>query len=1050
MTATKTDYCIRYRLIVMLLSICLLSIAGDALAQKTITGRVVGDDQQPLPGVTVAVKRKTVQTTTTNDGRYSILATSRDTLVFSFVGMKTLEVVVKEKSSIDITLEINITSLDDVVVIGYGTVKKGDLTGSVGVIDMKDVAKAPVSSFAEALAGRVAGVQASSADGQPGVAINITIRGGNSITQSNSPLYVIDGFPYENPQPAAINPNDIESITVLKDASSTAVYGSRAANGVIVIETKKGKLGKPVITFNTTHGSQSLQKQVELMDAYEFVKYQDELNIARGTPDVTQTRYYTNGRTLESYKTIETINWQDHIIRKASPFKTYDIALRGGTGQTRYTISGSILDQEGVLLNTGFKRYQGRVSIDQTISRKMRAGLIANYGFTNTYGPAATSGQFTNFTLFQTWGYRPVASEGIDLLNDQVDPENNVVNNYRFNPLLSRSNDATKNTSGNLDAQAYLSYNISKDLIVKFAGSVNNRLDRRDLFYNSNTPQGSPNLPENTRGINGSVYYNQYNIWSNENTITYNKVFNKVHSFNLVGGFSMQGTKNEQFGYSAQNLPNEGLGMSGLEEGTVYASIASVSDNTLASYFGRLNYNYKSKYLLTATFRADGSSKFYGNNKWGYFPSGAFAWNMKKENFLQNVSAVSNAKLRVSYGNTGNNRVSDFGYAARMTMPLVNSYSWNNATPTNGIIPSALANRDLKWETTEQIDLGFDLGLFNNRVEFTFDVYRKRTKDLLLSADIPAATGLLTTTKNIGNTENKGLELSLTTVNVATKNFNWTSSFNISFNKNKILALADGQDYILGSSFIVSNLFISEVGQEAGTMYGYVFDGVYQYEDFDNPAPNVYILKKALPANGNVRNTIQPGDQKYKDLNGDGTVDTYDMTAIGRSQPIHTGGFSNNFSYKGFDLNIFMQWSYGNDLLNMTRYQYEGNGSRLGDLNQFASYINRWSSTNPSNTLFRAGGQGPLARSSSRIVEDGSYLRLKTVSLGYNVPERVIKSLYLSGLRLHFSAQNLLTISGYSGLDPEVSRVNSILSGGLDFCAYPHARTITFGLNATF
>ncbi|AWO02157.1 SusC/RagA family TonB-linked outer membrane protein [Chitinophaga alhagiae] len=1032
-----------------LLVLFLTSFSAAVMGQRTITGTVVDESQQGLPGVNVFVRNKSSKTVTAGDGRYSIQAATGDSIVYSFVGMKVMVVPVRDRSSIDVTLERTTTSLQDVVVIGYGTVRKGDLTGSVGVVNMEDAGKAPVSNFAEALAGRIAGVQASSADGQPGASINLVVRGANSINYSNSPLYVIDGFPFEDPQPASLNPADIASITVLKDASSTAVYGSRAANGVVVIETKKGKLGRPVVTFNSSAGWQSLQKKVDLMNAYEFVKYQEELNIVRATPDWTAARYYSNGRTLESYKTIETIDWQDLIIRNAAPFMNYDIALRGGAGGTRYSISGNIHDQEGVLINTGFKRYQGRLTLDQTISKTFSAGLNANYGYTDTYGPPAASGQFTNYTLYQTWGYRPVAGEGIDLLNDVVDPDNNVVNNYRFNPYLSRTNDHTQQTSGNLNAALYVSVNLTPSLVARVSGSIYKRTDQRDLFYNSNTPQGSPKIPENTRGINGSVFFNQFNIWSNENTLTYRKRFND-HAIDAVGGFSNQYTKNQQFGYSGMNLPNESFGMSGLEEGQVYASVASVSSNSLSSVFGRVNYGYKSRYLLTVTFRADGSSKFKGENQWGYFPSGAFAWNVIEEPFMKSQRLFSNLKFRTSHGITGNNRVGDFAYAARITMPLVNSYSWNNASPTHGLIQSALENKDLRWETTEQTDIGLDAGFLKNRVELTVDVYRKTTRDLLLSADIPGASGLTTSTMNIGSTQNRGLEITLNTVNIEKRDFTWSSNFNISFNRNKIIALADGQQSLTGSSLIASNLYMSFVGQEAGTMWGYVFDGVYQYEDFDSPSPGKYILKKQLPSNGNARNTIQPGDQKLKDLNGDGTVDIYDMTVIGRSQPVHTGGFTNNFRYRNFDLNVFMQWSYGNDLLNMTRYQYEGNGSRLADLNQFASYIDRWSPTNPSNTLYRAGGQGPLARSTSRLVEDGSYLRLKTVSLGYNMPKHVARRLYMSDLRLHCSAQNLLTISGYSGLDPEVSRVNSILSGGLDFCAYPHARTITFGLNATF
>lgn len=1020
--------------------------------KKTVKGTIKDNKGEAVIGASVIEVGTTKGTISNLEGNFTLSVSNKAVLRITCVGYQEQTVSTEGKTKFEILLQEDVKALEEVVVVAYGTVKKSDLTGSVSQVEMKDVVKAPVNSFSEALAGRIAGVQASSGDGQPGTNMNIVIRGANSLTQSNAPLYVIDGIPYESAESAALNTNDIETISVLKDASSTALYGSRAANGVVVIETKKGKMGKAVITFNSTYGFQRLNKRYELMDSYEFVKYQEELNIVRGVPDVTKRLYYSEGRTLDSYKTIEAVDWQDYVIKDEAPFKTVDIAVRGGNSQTLYSLSGAYSDKQGILINTGAKDTKARLSIEQRFPGKgnLVLGAIATFLGSVSYGSPATSGQFTNYTLAQTWGYRPVAGVNVDLFSMPIDPDNNVVNNYRFNPYLARKNDHTYNYGKNYSLSTYFRANLPKDIRLSVTAGATNYNSRYDRYYNSGTPQGSPLLPENIRGINGSVNYRESIIYSNENTLFYRTKIKKVHSLDATAGFSMQIIQPQGFGFSVQNLPNEELGMSGLDEGDVYSTYASISESRMASFFGRINYDYKSKYLFTHTSRYDGSSKFSKKNRWGYFPSFAASWNMHQENFMKNLPFITKSKWRLSYGLTGNNRISDFAYMAQFNMIPVNGYSFNNSIPTGSIVPSNLSNPDLKWESTEQTNLGYDLGLLKNKIELTVDLYRKVTKDLLLNADIPASMGLITATKNIGKIRNSGLEITVNAEILKTKDLTWTSNFNISFNKQRILQLSEDQTQMLSSTFIVESPFISRLNEEAGSFFGYIWDGVYQYSDFDNPAPNVYVLKKDITTNGNDRNTIQPGDIKYKDLNGDGTVNNYDKTVIGRSQPIHTGGFSNTIVYKQFDLNVLFQWSYGNDLLNLTRYQFEGNGSRLSDLNQFASYVNRWSPENPSNTLFRAGGQGPLAKSSSRFVEDGSYLKLKTVSFGYNFPGSFLKKIKVSNARLHVSAQNLLTLTNYSGLDPEISRYSSVLQTGMDYAAYPHAQTIVAGVNITF
>lgn len=1019
-----------------------------------IKGRIIDSKGEPLPGASVKVKGTATGTVANANGYFSLKSVdSRAILVVSYTGFISQEIPVNGRKEIAVSLVEDRQSLKELVVIGYGTQQKMDLTGSVSQIDMQDVNLAPVSSFTEALAGRAAGVQVSSNDGQPGESQQIIIRGAGSLTQDNAPLYVVDGFPLEDFQVSSLNPNDIESITILKDASATAIYGARAANGVVVVETKKGKVGKPTIEINSSLGFQDIRKQMDLMSPYEFVKYQSEIN-----PVHANTFYFQDGKTLESYRDVEGINWQDEVFRTALT-QIHNISLRGGVNQTKYSLSGSIFDQNSVIINTGFKRNQGRISIDQGISKKLKVGFIANFSETNSFGiPASTStgtNDVSNYLFYNTWGYRPVTGDDTNLLTEEVDEDIIDANQIRINPVLTAENTYRKNIVKNLSANFYTWYNITDDLTFKLTAGTSRRDTRNEAFNNSLTPQGSPQNIANSRGINGSISFFGINNWSNENILTYNKTINKHHKINLLAGFSLQSTARDGYGYSAQLLPNEELGIPGFDEGTPSSLTAQDSKSTLASFFNRLNYNYKSKYLFTATFRGDGSSKFSVGNRWGYFPSGAFAWNMVKENFMKPLRFVSNSKLRLSYGLTGNNRVGDFSYLPGINLPANVTVSFDNATPSKALVFNGLGNQNLKWETTTQVDIGYDLGLLNEKIQLTLDVYRKTTDDLLLNALIPYTTGFSSAFKNIGKVRNEGLEIELRTINIKKPAFSWESSFNISFNRSEVLELTEGQNKLFSnvnfSSFYANSpLWVAEIGKPVASFHGFIFDGVYQFEDFDNPSPGTYLLKNEIPTNGNPRQSIMPGDIKYKDLNNDGIVNTLDQTIIGRAIPIHIGGFSNNFSYKGFLLNVFLQWSYGNKIYNANRLLLDGNGLLYRSLNQYASYENRWTPENPSNEYFRAGGQGPFGVNSSRVLEDGSYLRLKTISLGYQVPKKYIQQFYLNSLTLHASAQNLLTWTNYSGMDPEVSVRNSALTPGFDYSAYPHAQTIVFGLKASF
>jgi TonB-linked SusC/RagA family outer membrane protein len=1018
---------------------------------RVIKGKVTDVHGKPLSGVSIKIRGIATSTVSNAEGAFAIIVPDNNAvLLFSYIGYTTGVMTAGANTMINMVLKEVATNLEDIMVVGYGVVKKKDLTGSVGQVKMDDLAKAPVLSVDQALAGRIAGVQVSSNEGQPGAeGINIVIRGANSLTQGNSPLYVIDGFPIENPDIAALNPDDILSISVLKDASATAIYGARGANGVIVIETKKGKSGKTIVSYSGAYGLQQVTKKMKLMSPYEFVKYQNEK-----TPGGAASTYFTDGKTLESYKDVKGIDWQDEIFRTA-PNQLHNIAVRGGNAQTKYSISGSLYDMQGPIVNSGQKRYQGRVSIDQTVNDKLKVGINTNYSSTGNYGQIASSGgSATSSYMYSVWGYRPVTGKADgDLLDEVIDDIEQIdrSGDSRINPVISAENELRRSRAVTLVANAYLSYDITKELTLRITGGINNTSRKNEAFYNSKTSRGTPLLPRNIRGVNGSVGYSDNNTWLNENTLNWKKRIRKEHEVDVLAGFSMQGAKSSSYGYSAQLVPNENLGMSGLDEGIPYASDASESKFTLVSVLSRINYSYKSKYLLTGTIRADGSSKFAAGSKWGYFPSGAFAWRMSSERFMKPLSFVSDAKLRISYGITGNNRVSDFGRLPSISLPVEYDYSFNNGTPSNGATVSNMGNPNLKWESTSQLDLGYDLSLFKNRIGVTVDVYRKTTYDLLLNASLPYMTGFSSVYKNIGKVQNQGLEISLNTLNIQTKSFTWETDFNISFNSNKILELTENQRNLLSTMGWQTEwndvpLYIAAVGKPAARFYGYIWDGIYQYTDFDAQGN----LKKDRSDNGLERNQIKAGDIRYKDLNDDGHIDAKDQTAIGRTLPVHTGGLSNNFSYKGFALNVFLQWSYGNQIYNANRIVFEGNTQNRNMLNQYASFEDRWQPDHPSTTQFRTGGRGPVGFYSSKQIEDGSYLRLKTVALSYRIPEKLIKQLKMSDLSLSISAQNLYTWTNYSGMDPEVSVRSTTLTPGFDYSAYPRARTLVFGLKASF
>ena len=1040
---------------------------NKSLDKIVVTGIIKDSAGRPLEGVTIKVKKTTIKTVSDKDGHFSIRVEDKNAvLVFSYVGYETLEQTVAS-SSMDIAMIQIPKKLDEIVVIGYDrAIRKKDLTIAAGKVEMSELQKAPVVSFEGALAGRVAGVTVVSPDGQPGAVSTIVIRGNNSVTQDNSPLYVIDGFPIENPDNNMLNPAEIESMEILKDASATAIYGARGANGVILITTKKGKVGTPMIEFQAYRSTQKIAKRIPLMTPYEYVQYQYELNPS-GTLQTFLKSAANNPSSIDSvmnqYKQVKGVDLQNDLFGTPAPFINGYLAIRGGNDKTKYNISGNYADQEGIIVNSGFKRYQLKINFDQTLNSKIKIGTNTTFTYTNQYGISPTGSGIsaqaapTSYLMASVWGHPPILNSGNfdSLVMNLNDPNFDFLTATGIqNPLTNSKNEYHRNDNYNLVSNLYLDYQLISGLKLRVSAGVNQTNNVRENFYNSLTSKGMIS-PINPNGVNGD-FTNATNVnLTNENTVTYSKTFLGLHHLNILSGVTEQETKQFSKGGSATNIPNESLGIDGLDQGVPGVYSVSSSENTLVSFLGRVQYDYDTKYLLSVSYRADGSSKFSAENKWAYFPSFSAAWRLSKERFMDNISQFLDLKLRIGYGLTGNNRVNDYvTYSS-----LNNSYLPVNNTFTPYTSLASLGNPNLKWETTKQSNFGLDADLLQGKLELSIDYYNKETSDLILNASLPGSAGFSSIYENVGKIQNRGLEISLSTINISNKEFTWSTNFNISLNQNKVLALAENQveqyaNVSWNGNYNSTPLYIAKVGEPLGQMFGYLSDGVYQYADFDKSPTGVYTLKNNLPTSFASRSTLPvPGSVKLKDLNGDGVITNDDRTVIGRGNPIHFGGLNNNFKFLNFDISILLQWSYGNDIYNANRLIFE-NGSPNNPnslLNMYQSYVNRWSPTNQTNDMPKANpGVSPGNYYWSRCVEDGSYLRVKTLSIGYNLSNKWMSKLNaIKSLRVYIATQNLFTWTKYSGFDPEVNGRPSALTPGFDYSVYPRAKTITFGANLT-
>lgn len=1035
----------RWQLWLVALLSC-LTLSATAQTPYQLRGRVVDRNGNPLLGTTVVCKNNPqVGTVTGADGYFTLKVTPNEVLVVSMISYEPREVPVQGRRTLVVELFDSNEQIEEVVVIGYGEQSARDVTGAITSVDVAAIEQMPTTDVNEALQGRMAGVVISSNDGQPGEEMNLVIRGANSVTQDNSPLYVVDGFPTEDFSMMDLNPNDIKSISILKDASAGAIYGSRGANGVVIIETKSGR-GKVTVNYSGSLAIKQVANKMDVMNPYEYVRYNLELY-----PDSASSLLDDAGMTLDDYRNVEGYDWQEELFQTALTHN-HSVTMSGSSDNTQYMFSGSYLNQEGVVISTGYERFQGRLKLDQKLSPKLTLGVNANYTYGETDGALAaeagsSSSSWQSYLMYRVWSFSPI-DKGI---LDSDEGEEAEVDVTQLNPITSAVNSLRlveqKAFLGNLS----LKYQITPELRWMSTFGMNHRMNEEKRFNGSKTYAGFKHK-YNTNGLNGSYNTDTRREWVNENTLNFKKKFNRRHTLNAMAGFTLQNYTRSRYGYNVIKIPNDALGFSGLETGTPNKIRSTESQNRTMSFLGRVNYSLLSRYLFTVSFRADGSSKFPEDNRWGYFPSAAIAWRINNESFLKRARWIDDLKLRVSWGITGNNRIGDFSYYS--ALDYVDHYALGNSTPSAAAGISSYANKALTWEETEQYDLGLDFAVLKNRIRLTADVYRKTTRDLLLNAYVPFSTGVGSAQLNVGSVRNEGIELTLETVNVKTRDFTWASSFNIAFNRNEVLELANGQTSFTTNvawtgDFSATPLYITRVGGPISSFYGLIWDGVYQLEDFNQLPNGAYELKSTVPDNGNNRNIIQPGDIKYVDQNGDGTITNDDMVVMGRTYPIHTGGFSNDFKWRNLALNVFFQWSYGNDIMNVNRMALEGNYAGRA-VNQFASYSDRWSFENQDSQNFRAGGYGPRGYYSTRTLEDGSYLRLKNVTLSYDLPKKVIRKLSLAKAQVYVSLQNLWVLTDYSGMDPEVSTMHSTLTPGFDYSAYPRNKTYTFGVKIGF
>ena len=1012
----------------------------------TVKGVIVDETDTPLIGATVQVKGTATGSITDFDGNYTIKANKGAVITFSYIGYKTQEIKFTGQSPLNVKMIPDNQTLDEVVVVGYGTMKRSDLTGSVASIAAKDVEGFKTSSVAGALGGQIAGVQITSTDGTPGAGFSINIRGVGTLTGDSSPLYIVDGFEVDDID--YLSNSDIESIEVLKDASSSAIYGARAANGVVLITTKSGKTGRPTITYNGSASYRKISKKLDVLSPYEFVKLQGEVNskysdsyFKPGNDDNDIPYRY---QSLDDYMGVKGVNWQDETFNPTWS-QDHSLSIMGGTDDSKYNASFSRYIENGIFKNSGFDKTTGKFRLDQKLSKSLSFNITVNYALTNRkgVGTSADTGRFN--MLAQIISARPTAGNRMtddELLNAFIDPtmlEDGNDNIAQVNPVLQTENVTNKKRSEYWSANGALNWEIRKGLTFRTAATYNTTNTRTDIFYSQKTKEAYRNGGKPY----GSSQMQRDSRWVNSNTLTWKQKIKK-HQYDVMLGHEVSHKTTEYLYGQAMDFPFDNLGNDYLGLGATPSKVeSSYSEKMLLSFFARGNYNYDNRYLLTATVRADGSTVFSNKNKWGFFPSFSAAWRVSEEAFMKDVDWVSNFKVRLGWGIVGNDRISNY---LSMDLYEASKYGVGNNTVTV-LTPKQLKNANLKWEGSSTINLGVDLGFLDNRLNVTADFFVKNTKDLLLAQSLAHVTGFDSQMQNIGKIQNKGIELSLNSTNIQTRDFSWQTNFNISFIKNTLKGLASGVESMYARSGFDSNFTAYDYIATVGLIYGYEFDGVYQSSDFYTTPDNQLILKEGVTNNARY-GTVKPGVVKYKDQDGDGIITTNDRTVIGNAMPKWFGGITNTFDYKGIDFSFMLQFNYGNDIYNATRLY--STQSRNGRRNMLAEVADRWSPTNTSNLVPSQDGY-IVNDVYSRFIEDGSFLRLKNITLGYTLPHKWTRKFHASKLRIYATGQNLFCISGYSGYDPEVNSASSNpMTPGLDWGAYPKSRVFTFGIDLQF
>ena len=1024
--------------------------AQSTLADRTVTGTVSDETGSPLPGVSILVKGTTQGTTTDASGQFRIvLPTAESILVFSYVGYLSQEIAVANQSNLTIKLVADSKSLEEVVVVGYGSVKKSDLTGSVVSVKAEELQRSTISSFDQGLSGRASGVQVTQQSGQPGGATSIRIRGTNSINTSAEPLYVIDGFPYYNSNEAAsagvlngspsqnalatINPADIESIEILKDASATAIYGARGANGVILITTRRGKTGKARIDYDGSYSSQSVLRYVPVLNAKQYAEFR---NAVWG--DVYSQAYID--------QLGEGTDWQRAVTRTA-PMHNHNLSVSGGTDKVKYLVSGSLLKQDGIVIGSDFDRYSVRANLDIQASDRLKVSNNFTLSYLNSNqirsgggssGTVASQSANGGNVIQDALAYNPIIpiydAEGNFTSDNDSDSRlysdgskgNTTGNTPQANPVASALLSTFENRLMRVLENVTAEYAFTPKLHFRTSLGVDLISNKQNSFIPRTIINARP-------GGQASVGTLSSNSWLSENTLDYDLALGK-HAVKLLGGFTAQQYQAEGLTASGRDFATDATSVFGLNTAATTNPAGSTFNKwSLLSYLFRVNYSLNDQLLVTASMRADGSSRFGANNKYGYFPSAAIAYKLHEASFIKQLNLFDELKVRASAGVTGNQEIPT--YQSLSTLSTVR-YPTSNTVFATGFAPAVFGNPDIKWETTKQIDLGVDISIFKSRVNLTADYYYKKTSDLLLFVTLPSASGFQSVLTNIGEVQNKGLEFSLNTVNLDGA-FRWRTNFNIAFNRNKVLSFGNetqrfvGQNYNLTKGIAVG---LIKVGEPLGNFAGLVNDGIIKNEEELKNAP-VYSAATKV------------GARRFKDLNGDGIINNDDRTIIGNALPDFTGGIQNTLSWKGFELDFFFQFVYGNEVYNMNQLEQEFlNGRANGSttvLDRFVPGVNE-------DTDVPAIGSGfNIRESHSRWVEDGSFLRLRNLTLGYSIPLKSTK--YLRSARVYLNGQNLWLLTKYRGFDPEVNinPQNNALQG-FDYSSYPSARTLTAGVRLGF